>query len=98
MPPFIFLVGVVKVHIAGELFAEAKSGSSLVLVLRPVELGLDDGMLRAPGICEVDELQINRLEAVLSTCGTVKPKSCQEKLDVKVETLCICFCIRSLHH
>lgn len=82
--PFIFLVGVVKVHVAGELFAEAESGRSLGLDLCPVEFGLDDEILRAPGICEVDIFQIYRLKTVLSTCVTVKAKSCQEKLDVKV--------------
>lgn len=54
MPPFIFLIGVVKVQIAGELFAEAEGGRSLGLVLCLVEFGLDNEILRAPGIREVD--------------------------------------------
>lgn len=59
MSPFIFLTGVVKVHIAGELFAEAESGRSLGLMQCLLKFGLDDEILRAPGICEVDEFQIN---------------------------------------
>lgn len=87
MPPFIFLTGVVKVHIAGKFFAKAKCGRSLCLVQCPVEFGLDNKILWAPGICEVDELQIHCLKAVLSTCVTMKPKSYQEKLDFKVSSL-----------
>ena len=83
MSPFIFLIGIVKVHITGELFAKAESGRSLGLVLCSVEFGLDDEMLWAPGIGEVDISQINRLKAVLSPC-VVKAKSCQVKLDVRV--------------
>lgn len=89
MPPFIFLIGVVKVHIAGEPFAKAESSRSLSLVLCPVEFGLDDEILWAPGICEVDKFQIHRLKAVFSTCVTVKAKNCQEKLDVKVLAICL---------
>lgn len=70
MAPFIFLVGVDKVHITGEFFAKAESGRSLGLVLCPVKFGLDDEILWAPGVCKVDIFQIKRLEAVLSTCVT----------------------------
>lgn len=54
MSPFILLIGVVKVQIAGELFAKAESSRSLCLVLCLVEFGLDDEILRTPGVCEVD--------------------------------------------
>ncbi len=72
MPPFIFHIGVDKVHIAGELFAEPKSSRSLGLVLCLVEFGLDNEMLWAPGICKVHKFQIHGLKAVLSTCVTVE--------------------------
>lgn len=58
MPPFVFLIGVVEVHIAGKLFAKAEGGRSLRLVFGPVELGLDDEMLLAPWIREVLIFQI----------------------------------------
>lgn len=80
MPPLIFLIGVLKVHVAGELFAKAKSCRSLRLVLSPVEFRLDNKILWAPGVCEVDKFQIQRLKAVRSTCVTVKEKWVSEKL------------------
>lgn len=67
MPPLIFLIRVVEVHIAGELFPKAEGGRTLRLVLCPVESGLDDGILWAPRICEVDIFQVYGLKAVLST-------------------------------
>lgn len=67
MPPLIFLIGVVEVQVTGEFFPKAKRSRTLCLVLCPVEFGLDDIILWAPRIGEVDEFQINGLKAVLST-------------------------------
>jgi len=66
-PPLVGLVGVVEVEVAGELLAEGERGGSLRLALRPLEFGLHDEMIRAPGVREVDVLQIQRLEAVPPT-------------------------------
>lgn len=70
--PFIFLVGVVEVHIAGELFAKAECCRSLGLVLCLLEFGLDDVILWAPGVGDVDKFQIHRLKAVFTACVTVR--------------------------
>lgn len=76
--PLVFLIGIVKVKVAGNLFAIAEGGRSLLLVLCPLEFGLDNKMFRAPGICEVDIFQVNGLKAVFSTCATVTQRpQCQ---------------------
>lgn len=67
MAPFILLIGVVEVHVAGKLFAKAEGGRSLGPVFCPMELGLDDEMLWAPRICEVHKFEIQGLKAVFST-------------------------------
>lgn len=66
--PLVFLTGVVKVHIARELFAKAECSRSLRLVLRPVKFGLDDEVIWAPRIGEVHILQVYCFKAVISTC------------------------------
>lgn len=52
--PLVRLAGVVKVCVAGELFAEAEGRRPLRLVLRPLEFGLDDKVFGAPRVGEVD--------------------------------------------
>lgn len=74
VPPFILLIRVVEVHIAGKLFAKAEGSRPLSLVLCPVEFGLNNKMFWAPWIGEVDILQIHGLKAILSTCVIVKKK------------------------
>lgn len=66
--PFVFLIGVVKVHVARELLAKAECRRPLRLVLCPVEFGLDNKMIWAPWIGEVHIFQVDRFKAVLSTC------------------------------
>lgn len=57
--PFIFLVGVVKVEVAGHLFTKPESSGTFSCALYPVEFGLDDVILGAPGIGEIDKLEID---------------------------------------
>ena len=72
--PFVLLVGVVEVEVARHLFPKAESCGALSGVLRPVQLGLDDAVLGAPGVGEVDILEVNRLKAVLPSCITIACK------------------------
>lgn len=65
MPPFVFFVGVAEEHVAWHLLAKAEGSRALRLVFCTVELWLDDGILRAPGICEVDKFHIHRFKAVV---------------------------------
>lgn len=69
MAPLVFLIRIVKVHIARKGFAEAESSRAFGLVLRPVEFGLDDEMFGAPGIGEVDKVQVQCFKAVPASCG-----------------------------
>lgn len=68
MSPLIFLIRIVKIDKTRELFAIAEGGRTLRRMFRPVEFGLDDEILGAPGICEVDVFQIHTLKAVVPTC------------------------------
>ena len=72
--PFVLLVGVVEVEVTRHLLPEAESSGALGGVLRPVQLGLDDGILGAPGVGEVNVLEVNRLKAVLPSCVTIADK------------------------
>ena len=72
--PFVLLVGVVEVEVARHLFPKAECCGALSGVLRPVQLGLDDAVLGAPGVGEVDILEVNRLKAVLPSCITIACK------------------------
>ena len=65
--PLVLLVGIVEVHVAGELLAEAEGSAAFRLVLGLDELGLDDGMFMAPRVREVHILEVHRLKAVLPT-------------------------------
>lgn len=90
--PLVFLTGVVKVHIARELFAKAECSRSLRLVLRPVKFGLDDEMIWAPRIGEVHIFQVYRFKAVILTCIPEKKKF-EKVLCVRIWCLLITFCI-----
>ena len=69
--PFVLPVGIVEVEVARHLLPKAESSGALCGVLRPVQLGLDDVVVWAPGIGEVDILEVNRLKAVLPSCITI---------------------------
>lgn len=71
--PLVLLVGVVEVDVAGELLPEAEGGAPLRLVLRAVQLGLDDEVVRAPRVGEVLKLQIDGLKAVVTTWFVTQP-------------------------
>ena len=65
--PLVLLIGVVEVHVAGELFAKSEGCAAFRLVLRLDERGLDDRMFMAPRVGEVHILEVHRLKAVLPT-------------------------------
>lgn len=54
MPPFISLIRVVEVHITWELLAKTERCRAFGHVLCLVESGLDNKIVWAPWICEVD--------------------------------------------